>query len=237
MLPALLGATAPAVRDRTVLTYYDDATSERVELTVRALSGWAARTAGLLHEGCGLGVGDQVAVALPPHWRTAGVLLGAWAAGLSVSFRLWATAGLAPAAPVDASFVSAARLRSWLDSPPAARHRFVVGPTPSGCRDYLAEVSRYTDTLPSAAPLSWIDAATVDGTTFREWGRLAAEVGANLGLRGGDRLLVDADAHEHPVEWLLAPLAVGASVVLCANLDRSRLNGRVESDSVTHVLA
>jgi hypothetical protein len=35
--------------------------------------------------------------------------------------------------------------------------------------------------------------------------------------------------------WLLAPLSVGASIVLCANLDRSRLDARMAAERVTHV--
>jgi uncharacterized protein (TIGR03089 family) len=65
----------------TLLTYYDDATGERVALTAVELGGWAAATSALLSEGCGLGPGRQAAVLLPPHWQTAALLLGTWAAG------------------------------------------------------------------------------------------------------------------------------------------------------------
>jgi len=239
-LPALFVAALPAEPDRSVLTYYDDATGERTELTVRQLSGWAARTAGLLHDGCGLGVGDRAAVSLPPHWLTAGVLLGAWAAGVTVSYRPWSAAGLehSPPQPFDVGVVSAARLDSWLDSPPPARHRFVVGaqrPRP-GYHDFVATARRFSDSLPSYAPLSWTDAATPDGTTYRQWGALAAEVAAQIGLRAGDRLLVDGASFEQPVHWLLAPLAAGASVVVCAHLDRARLDARILADGITHTL-
>ncbi|WFE59298.1 hypothetical protein [Micromonospora sp. WMMD712] len=57
-----------------------------------------------------------------------------------------------------------------------------------------------------------------------------------FGLRSGDRLLVDAAEHEQPLKWLLAPLSVGASVVVCANLDRSRLDARVAAEGITRVL-
>src|SRR5262249_20501901 len=73
-VPALLGGGVAAEVDRPLLTYYDDATGERTELSAAALGAWASRTAGLLHEGCGLGVGGRVAVLLPPHWQTAAVL-------------------------------------------------------------------------------------------------------------------------------------------------------------------
>jgi uncharacterized protein (TIGR03089 family) len=74
-VPALLAGGVAADAGRPLLTYYDDATGERTELSTAALAGWAARTACLLREGCGLGVGSRAAVLLPPHWQTAAVLL------------------------------------------------------------------------------------------------------------------------------------------------------------------
>lgn len=248
-VPGLAGG-AIADAERPLLTYYDDATGERADLTATELGDWAARTAALLRTGCGLGVGSRAAVLLPPHWQTAAVLMGAWSAGVSVSFRLAATAGL-PALgpgvdePYDATFVSFTRLDDWLEDVPDARHRFVLGlapaaaplnEAPTGYRDYLAEVRRHTDNLPAYAMVRPSDPASVDGTSYQEWGTVAREIAASLDLRAGDRVLVDAAEHEHPVKWLLAPLAAGASVVLCANLDRDAVAGRVNAEQVTRML-
>src|SRR3712207_2384754 len=68
-----------------LLTYYDDGTGERVELSGATLDNWVAKTANLLVDTYGLAPGDRAAVLLPPHWQTAAVLLGCWSAGLSVS--------------------------------------------------------------------------------------------------------------------------------------------------------
>ncbi|MFI5957777.1 TIGR03089 family protein [Cryptosporangium sp. NPDC051539] len=235
---AVRDAVLPAAVDQPVLIYRDDATGERTELSVRELSGWAARTAALLHEGCGLQVGAQAAVLLPPHWQTAGVLLGAWAAGVSVSYQGWSTAGLEPAAPMDVRFVSAARRRSVLENLPEAPHRFVLGlgQAVSDDVDFVEAAGRYSPNLPSYAPLRWTDEAGAGGVTYRELGGIAAGVADMVGLRGGDRLLVDADSFEQPIHWLLTALSVGASVVVCANLDRSRLDQHIAADGVTHVL-
>ncbi|TQS46688.1 AMP-dependent synthetase [Cryptosporangium phraense] len=221
-----------------MLIYRDDATGERVELSVRELSGWAARTARLLHEDCRMQVGDTAAVLLPPHWQTAGVLLGAWAAGVSVSYQGWSTAGLLDGAPVDARFVSAERRRSFLENLPEATHCFVLGMGREVVDDldYDVEVLRYSPDLPSYAPLRWTDEASVGGTTYRELGSIAAGVADQIGLRAGDRLLVDAASFEQPIHWLLTPLAVGASVVVCANLDRNRLTDLRAEENATHVL-
>ncbi|NJC73955.1 AMP-dependent synthetase [Planosporangium thailandense] len=246
----MLGAGVPAEADQALLTFCDDATGERTELSASALGGWAARTAGLLREGCGLGVGSRAAVLLPPHWQTAAVLLGAWSVGVAVSFRLAATAGLPvlePGAdePLDVTFVARDRLDNWLEDVPEAHHRFALGLAPAaaplsgvpvGYRDYIAEVRRYPANLPTYALVRRTDPASVDGTSYREWGSLAREVAESLDLRAGDRLLINAAETEHPVKWLLAPLAVGASVVLCANLAPEAVAARASAERVTRVL-
>src|SRR3954469_25165700 len=79
-------AFAEAVRrDPTapLLTWYDDATGDRTELSGATLDNWVAKTANLLVDGVGLGHGGRVAVLLPPHWQTAAILLGVAAAGLT----------------------------------------------------------------------------------------------------------------------------------------------------------
>jgi uncharacterized protein (TIGR03089 family) len=239
---ALLPAT-----DRPLLTYYDDATGERTELSATELGSWSARAGGLLRDGCGLTAGGNAAVLLPPHWQTAVVLLGAWSAGIAVSFRQWATAGLAapPQERLDAVFVSAKRLNSWLEEVPPARHRFVLGlapglrplaEVPEGYRDFAAEVVRHPDVAPAYAALRPGDAASPDGTTYEQWSDIAHSIAASLQLRAGDRVLVDASHHEQPVQWLLAPLAAGASIVLCANLEREALDRRIADEGVTRVL-
>jgi uncharacterized protein (TIGR03089 family) len=245
--PTLLAGAAARHPDHPLLTFCDDATGERTALSVAALGGWAARVAALLRDGCRLRPGGRAAVLLPPHWQTAAVLLGAWSAGIAVSLRPLAIAGrpvLGPGArgTYDAVFVSAARLDDRLEDVPEGNHRFVldVGPTaprsrPAGWLDFLPQVGRYAGALP-AASLGTATAATVDGTTFREFGAVALGMAEMLGLRAGDRLLIDAAEHEEPLKWLLAPLAVGASVVLCANLDRTALPARIAAEGVTRVL-
>ncbi|MFF5172810.1 TIGR03089 family protein [Micromonospora sp. NPDC000089] len=234
--------------DSALLTYLDDVTGERTELTARQLGGWAARAAGLLRDGCGLRAGDRVAVLLPPHWRTAAVLLGAWSLGLAVSFRPRATAGLSVLEPggdlpYDAVFCTPERLDDWLENVPGGTHRYLVGTAPGllgevpvGWLDWSAEVLPHDDTPPDHQAVHPADPATPDGTSFGAYGRLAAELAAQLDLRAGDRLLVDAAEHEQPVKWLLAPLSAGASVVVCANLDPAGLDALRAAEGITRVL-
>lgn len=230
----------------TLITYYDDATGERVALTAGELGGWTAATAALLTDGCGLGPGRQAGVLLPPHWQTAAVLLGAWAAGVEVSFRGWSTAGLTPAGdPLDVTFVERRRVGNWLDDVPAGGYQFVLGlepggapaaQVPAGYQDYAGAVRSYLGAAPPTTPIDMRGPATVDGTSYAGYGAVAAEVAQLHGIGPGDRVLIDAAASEQPLIWLLAPLSAGASLVLCANLDRSRLDERITAERVTRVL-
>ncbi|RLP92517.1 TIGR03089 family protein [Micromonospora sp. CV4] len=238
----------PADAERPLLSYRDEATGERVDLTAHQVGAWAARSAGLLRDGCGLGPGSRVAVLLPPHWRTAAVLLGAWASGLAVSFRPRATAGLPVLEPggdrpFDAVFVTPERQDDWLEDVPDAPHRYLVGTGPGpladvplGWLDWSAEVLRYADATPDHTVIRPSDPASADGTTYGEWGALAGGIAEMLDLRAGDRLLVDAAEHEQPLKWLLAPLSAGASVVISANLDPARRDTVVAAERVSRVL-
>ena len=77
LLEPLLTADAP----RTLITHYDDATGARIELSRLTAANWAAKTANWLVNEIDLEPGTPVVVALPAHWQTVGVLLGAWWCG------------------------------------------------------------------------------------------------------------------------------------------------------------
>ena len=51
----LFAAAVAADPTRPLLTYYDDATGERTELSGTSLANWVAKTANLLVDRCGLG--------------------------------------------------------------------------------------------------------------------------------------------------------------------------------------
>jgi uncharacterized protein (TIGR03089 family) len=207
---------------RPLITWYDDATGDRAELSGATLANWVAKTANLLVDGCGLGPGDRAAVLLPPHWQTAAVLLGCWSAGLVV-------VGGAPQ-PVDVLFAGPQALARADDWPAADRYALALAPlaapfrtVPPGFADYVVEVRVFGDHFSARPTDSSLSADALDRA-------------AQLGIDGGDRVLVDASIHDDPVDWLLAPLLSGASTVLCGNLDRDRLADRVAAERVTRVL-
>jgi uncharacterized protein (TIGR03089 family) len=205
---ALLAAVEPT---RPVLTWYDDGTGERTELSGATLGNWVAKTANLLVDGVGAQPGDRAVILLPPHWQTAAVLLGAWSAGLVVATE---------PGPGEVGFATPSHAGDLSQS-----DRYLVGlhplglPLPSvpdGYLDYAVEVRSYGDVFRPSAP------STV-------------EPGA-LELPAGERVLIDVDTYPDPRDWLLAPLAAGASTVLCRRLDRSLLAKRAEAERVSRIL-
>ncbi|MEH1097699.1 TIGR03089 family protein [Micromonospora sp. CPCC 205561] len=210
---------------RPLLTWYDDATGERTELSGATLANWVAKTANLLVDEVGAGPGDVAGVLLPPHWQTAAVLLGCWSAGLTVAD----TPG-----DVDVLFVAATRLaeaEAW-----SAGERYVLAldpfalpmrQVPPGFADYVSEVRAHGDHF---SPY-----ATGDPGETELLGRATARA-TELGVVPGDRVLIDTGTYPDPVDWLLAPLAAGATTVLCANTDPARLLSRAASERVTRPL-
>ena len=67
---------------RPLVTFYDDATGERVELSVATFDNWVAKTANLLQDGLGARPGSRVGLLLPLHWQTTVWLVACWCAGL-----------------------------------------------------------------------------------------------------------------------------------------------------------
>ncbi|MFZ4373965.1 MAG: TIGR03089 family protein, partial [Mycobacterium sp.] len=61
LLDPLLSANPMGPR----ITFYDDSSGERIELSTVTLANWAAKTANLLRDELGAGPGSRVAVLLP----------------------------------------------------------------------------------------------------------------------------------------------------------------------------
>lgn len=202
---------------RPLLTWYDDASGDRTELSGTTLDNWVEKTANLLVDGSGLGPGDRAAVLLPPHWQTAAVLLGCWAAGVEV---------VTHPGGVDVLFAAADRVGEARDWPAGDQFALALAPfalpmreVPDGWQDYVVAVRAFGDVFP-AYPRGVADELPADP----------------FGLAAGDRVLIDAAAHPDPRDWLLAPLAAGASVVLCGNLDPAKVAARIASEKVTRDL-
>ncbi|MEU4624225.1 TIGR03089 family protein [Actinoplanes sp. NPDC023801] len=220
-----------------LLTWYDDATGDRTELSGATLDNWVAKTANLMADGVGLGHGDAVALLLPPHWQTAALLLGVSAAGLAVDL------GGDPQ-PVEALFTTPDRVETAAGWPTLDRYATGLLPLamplrtpPAGYVDYVTEVRNHGDHF-RGAPVDPADRALAGPIELSHHDVLeeAAERAAQLGITAGARVLIDTSAHPDATDWLLAPLVAGASIVLCANLDPSRTEARAATEKVTLTL-
>jgi uncharacterized protein (TIGR03089 family) len=230
-LGARFAAAVAVDPTRPLLTWYDDRKDERTELSGATLANWVAKTANLLVSGAGLDAGDRATVLLPPHWQTAAVLLGCWSAGLEVS--------TGPAL-AEVGFATAERAAE-LTQP----ERYLVGlhplglplpEVPEGYADYSAQARGYGDRFAPPVPVD-PDGPAAFGYSHTELIEAAARRAEKLEIEPGDRVLIDADRYPDPLNWLLAPLSVDASIVLCGQLDPDRVWERVGAERVTRNLA
>lgn len=238
---ALLAAALARDPAGPLLTFYDDATGERTELSATTLANWVAKTANLLRDDVGAAPGARVAVLLPAHWQAAAILLGAWSAAAVVGTAVGSGPSSAVAAFASADRVAAAAGADEvfaLSLAPLGRP-FPAGP-PAGTRDYsvdvLAQGDRWSGPLVAAAAPAL---ETVDGTvTAGDLVEIALRRAAELGLLAGDRVLSTGPWDGPPgwVDGLLVPLAAGASIVLVTNADPAALPARVLAERVTATL-
>ncbi len=105
---------------------------------------------------------------------------------------------------------------------------------PPGWTDYTAEVRGHGDHY---SPVARPDDPATPTLTQQELVAAALDRADVLALPAGTRVLFDVELHADPLDWLLAPLAVGASTVLCRHLDRSRLDVRITNEQVGLSLA
>ncbi|MFF9864982.1 TIGR03089 family protein [Streptomyces sp. NPDC013953] len=237
----LLRSALAADPARPLVTYYDDATGERVELSVATFANWVAKTSNLLQDGLSAEPGERVALLLPAHWQTAVWLLACSSVGVVADLGGDpAVADHVVAGPDRLDEGRACRGdRLALSLAPLGR-RFPA--PPEGYDDYAVEVPTQGDVfrpyvpVDADAPALTVAGAELTGSDIVERAQADAR---RIGLREGSRMLsgLGYDTWEGLSAGLYAPLAAGASVVLCRNLGRlpaEALEKRVESERITH---
>ncbi|WP_225724965.1 MULTISPECIES: TIGR03089 family protein [unclassified Nocardia] len=209
------------------VTYYDDATGARIELSGLTLANWAAKTANLIRDEFGLSAGARVAVLLPAHWQTAAVLLGCWWAGTEVVLRPDPDAELALVtadrlAETDGIAEVAALSLDALGAP--------VRDLPVGITDFATSVRVHGDQfLPAGAGVA------LDGHPVADVLAMARKSAARQGFSEGDRVLSSApwETADELIDGFVAVLAAGASLVQVVNPDPALRDRRIESERVT----
>ena len=223
------------------ITYYDDATGERIELSAVTLANWAAKTGNLLRDELGAGPASRIAILLPAHWQTAAVLFGVWWIGAEAVL-----AGDA-ADPADLALCTIERLDE-ADSAVGPGGEVAVlsldpfgRPAPDlpiGVTDYATAVRVHGDQIvPERHP-----GPALAGRSAEEILADCENSAAARGLTSKDRVLSSASwpGPGELVDGLLAIMAVGGSLVQVANPDANPDPGarqrRIETEKVTKVL-
>jgi uncharacterized protein (TIGR03089 family) len=206
---------------RPLITHYDDATGSRIELSRATAANWAAKTANWLRDEHDVEPGDPVAVLLPAHWQTAGLLLGAWWCGAHVV-----------GAGVDAKVA-------------------VVPPGGTADADVVAVASLHPMGLGSGAPVDYLDDVRVHGDDFMPWQptpgstpalagstvddvvTAARELAVPLGTEPRVLSTLEWDSPAAVLHGFLAVLAAGGSLVQVSNPDAGRTAARRDSEKIT----
>jgi uncharacterized protein (TIGR03089 family) len=229
LLDPLLGRDPVGPR----ITYYDDATGERIELSTVTLANWAAKTANLLRDELGAGPQSRVAVLLPAHWQSAAVLLGVWYIGAEVV--------LGPG-EADVALCTVDRLPeadaavgpgeiAVLSLDPFGKP---VADLPVGVTDYATSVRVHGDQIvPERQP-----GPALEGRSVAELLAAAADSAAAQVFSADDRVLSTAtwNTPDELTDHLLAVLVSGASLVQVANCDPAAQDHRRQVEKVTTTL-
>jgi uncharacterized protein (TIGR03089 family) len=217
------------------ITYYDDATGERIELSAATLANWAAKTGNLLRDELGAGPASRVAVLLPAHWQTAAVLFGVWWIGADVLLGDLAgdeaDVALCTVDGLEAADATGAAEVAVLSLDPFGR------PAPDllvGVTDYATAVRVHGDQIIAERH----PGPALAGRSVDEVLAACQESAMARGLTAGDRVLSTAtwDRPDDVIDGLLAVLAVGGSLVQVANPDPATLPRKIETEKVTRVL-
>ena len=238
-------ATFPAALDRLLrgdatrplVTFYDDASGERIELSVATYANWVAKTAGLCQDELDLERGALAVVDLPTHWLGAVWLGAAWTLGVAVTDdpSLVQEADLVVCGPdgVDRYAAQADRVPVLALSLRPLGGRFTEA-LPTGVTDFGAVVLAQPDAFAAGDPPAPSDPAWRDlSGTSPQADVLAAAAGSGLVAPEG-RLLTDVNPCTRAgLDTLAAPVVLGASTVWIRNPDRQGWQARFEQERAT----
>lgn len=237
VLTAALGRRVSRAGSMPLITYYDESTGERTELSALSFANWVDKTAGLLTDELLVDPGARVRLRLadshPAHWVTLAWVVASWRAGCTV---LTGDAGKDD--DHDAA-VEVVGPEQAYDSPGAAErvacslHPLGLGfanPLPQGVIDYGTEVRAQPDSYggphPDPRSAAWID--PIRTLTHAEIAKTA----------GDDRRLMITPGNADP--WpiieraLIRPVRGGGSSVIVINADAGRQARIAETEQATH---
>ncbi|MGI8900008.1 MAG: TIGR03089 family protein [Nocardioides sp.] len=228
---------------RPLVTFYDDATGERVELSVTTYANWVAKTAGLVQDELDGDRGQLVFVDLPTHWIGAVWLGAAWSIGMCV------TDDPARVGQADLVVCGPEGTEEYADltgrMPVVAISLRPMGasfaePLPPGVVDYgavvLGQPDHFTaDDPPTGEDLAWVGGQEpADRLTQSDLIALATASPADA---GGGRLLTDVSpTTRRGLTTLLGPLLGGGGTVWVRRPDEGGWQRRYDAERATSTL-
>ncbi len=216
-----------------LVTFYDHATGERVELSVATYANWVAKAGSLLVDELDLERGDTIRIDLPPHWLGAVFLGAAWTAGLVVT----------DADDPTVVVCGPDELPRWA---PTTGERVVLAcsllplgvrfsdPVPQGVHDVGVEIWSQPDAFTPWDPPDASDPAVRASGREVSQADLAQSGAAAEGslVADGGRLLSVANPVTEPAV-LTEPLHRGGSLVLVARAEQDRLDETYAAERAT----
>ena len=237
--PELLAEQVRRSGSRPLVTFYDDGSGERVELSVVTFANWVAKTSGVIQDELGLERGDTVLVDLPTHWL-APVWLGAcWSTGLAVATDPAAQHDLVVCGP-DGLQEHAATGRPVVALSLLPMGRRFAEPLPGGVVDFGVVVWGQPDAFvaydpPGRDDVAWIGTSATRGSV-RTQGELLAAATTQPWSAPGTRLLTDAvPTTDAGLDAFVAPLHAGGGTVWVRHPDPSGWQHRADAEQATAV--
>jgi uncharacterized protein (TIGR03089 family) len=226
--PQLLGGLLARGAARPLVTFYDDGTGERTELSVTTYANWVAKVSSLLADELELERGQRVLLDLPAHWLGTVVLGAAWNCGLEVVWDGDAAAVVTGPEGVDrwADEIEDRPVVASALLPLAARFPEAL---PAGVHDLGIEVWSQPDAFVPWSPPQVGDPAVAGVSQGELWRTAAAGP-----VHGGGRLLSESNpASPSGLVSFTGPLSSNGSLVLVVNGSVERLTRIAADERVT----
>lgn len=227
-----LAAQLRSEAGRPLVTFYDDATGERVELSVTTYANWVAKAASLLVDELDLERGQRLQIDLPSHWLGTVFLGAAWTAGLVV-------VDSAPDAVVCgpegldtwASQVASVTVLACALRPMGVRF---ADPVPAGVVDVGVEIWGQPDAFVAWDPPVADDVAHELAGSTRTQAELWSAAAAGTLVADGGRLLSEANpTSPSGIATFVEPLVRGGSLVLVTRAGRERVEATYVAERAT----
>ena len=213
-LDGLLAGVADA--SMPLLTYYDQSTGERVELSATTTSNWVAKTSNFLVDELDADTSTRIRIGLPTHWLRFVWILSAWNVGAAV-VDTGADIGVSgPELEADERHRVAASLRPL-------GGRFAI--QPEGFLDLGAEVPGHGDHFfPLDRPSPETPALVINGVMRTHTDLLATAPEKR-------RLVVEPGPVERDAELAVSTLLGGGSLVVVSSATPADLVRVAEQES------